>query len=128
MFETIKNFFDPTTADRIKERWGMLENEEQVQDLIGSSNQSPQVIYKHSTRCSVSFFALQNLQSLSEEAWGKADYHMLDVISSRSVSQFVSEKLGVRHESPQVLVLKDGEVVWDGSHYQVKAEAIEAHL
>ena len=54
----------------------------------------------------------------------KADMHFVDVKKSRPVSNTLAEKTGVRHESPQVLIIKNEEVVWQESHYAIKAEAI----
>jgi bacillithiol system protein YtxJ len=56
------------------------------------------------------------------------DIYLLDVLASRPLSQAVAARLGVRHESPQVLVLKDRAVRWHGSHYRVTAEAVRKAL
>lgn len=108
--------------------WNSINDEEVLQEIVMASNTKPQVIYKHSTRCATSFFALKNLQGLSKEGREKADFYMVDVIGQRKLSFQIAEQLGVQHESPQLIILKDGEVYWHGSHHNVNAEAMEANI
>lgn len=108
--------------------WLQLKEPEELSKLLEASNEKPQVIYKHSTRCGVSAMALSNLHQLQQEVAEKADFYFLNVISHRWLSQQVAEQLQVRHESPQLLIIQNGEVVWSGSHYQVTAASIEAQI
>lgn len=108
--------------------WVPFQEPEQLSQLIKKSHEKPQVIYKHSTRCGVSAMALSNLHQVDSEVAEKADFHFLNVISHRTLSQHVSEELRVRHESPQLLIIQKGALVWSGSHYQVSASAIEAQI
>ena len=128
MLDSIMKFFEGSAASRLDGRWNIFETEGEFKDILYSSNHKPQMIYKHSSRCSVSFMAVRNLHELSEKDWEKADFHMIDVIGQRSLSRFIAEKSGVRHEYPQVLIFKDGAVVWHGSHYRVNAESVQEYL
>lgn len=105
-----------------------ISDEADISDILSASYKRTQVIYKHSTRCATSFFALKNIQQLPDEAKARADFYMIDVIGQRKLSTQVAEQLNVRHESPQLILLKDAEVYWHGSHHQVNAEALEANI
>jgi bacillithiol system protein YtxJ len=99
--------------------WQSVTEEGQVDEIIISSNQKLQVILKHSTRCGTSFFAKKNLDSIPEEQLGQVDLYIINVIRHRPVSKYLADKLGVRHESPQLFVVKGGQVQWHGSHMSV---------
>lgn len=104
-----------------------LVDPQQLDDLIDRSRQRPIVIFKHSRACGTSAQAFDELQSLLYEG-GTADVYVVDVLRHRSTSQAVASRFGIRHESPQVLVLRDGAVGWHGSHFRVTAEAIRQAL
>ncbi|MEX0724175.1 MAG: bacillithiol system redox-active protein YtxJ [Gracilimonas sp.] len=108
--------------------WQSVSSEVSLSEIIMASNHKPQVIYKHSTRCATSFFALKNVQSLSEEVKEKADFYMVDVISQRGLSAHIAEQVGVRHESPQLIILKEEKVFWNGSHHSVNIESLETNI
>jgi len=94
--------------------WINLTDEEQLQDLISQSNSSPQVIFKHSTRCSISSVVLTRLKGTKE----KTDFNIyyLDLIAYRSLSNKIAELFNEHHESPQVLVIKNGQCTYVESH------------
>lgn len=102
--------------------WIHLTDEEQLKQIISKSNAKPQVIFKHSTRCSISSVALQRLQKAEQPA--DIDFYYLDLIAYRSLSNKIAEALKVHHESPQVLVLKDGACIYDESHLGISMDEI----
>ncbi len=102
--------------------WIHLTDDEQLKNIICRSQEKPQVIFKHSTRCSISSVALKRLQQA--QAPVNADFYFLDLITYRSVSNQVSSKFKVDHASPQVLVIKDGECVYDESHLSITMDDI----
>lgn len=108
--------------------WISLTEPDELELLFQKSHKKSQVIYKHSTRCGVSAMALSNLHRLNPEKAEKADFYFLNVINQRRLSQHVAEKLQVRHESPQLIIIRGGEVIWNGSHYQVSAGALSEIL
>ncbi len=128
IIDSIGNLFGTEDQPKNKFHWKELTSEEDVADVMKTSNEKTQVIYKHSSRCATSYFALKNVESVSEENQQQTDFHMVDVISHRPVSMHIAEKLGIRHESPQLFVIREGEVVWSGSHNQIQAPALEAIL
>lgn len=111
-----------------KFKWNELTSVEEVDELVLASNAKPQVIYKHSNRCAVSYLSRINLEKISPDIMKLVDLYRVDVIRDRPISKYISEKLKVRHESPQLIILKDGEVLWHGSHYQVNLDKMVSAL
>ena len=92
------------------------------------SSERPTIIFKHSNSCPISSMALNRIQSAKSELDEVANFHLIDVIKHRSLSLSIAEKLGVRHESPQVIVVKNGSVVHDASHMNIKSEKVLSYL
>lgn len=95
-------------------QWIHLTDEEQLRQIITRSGVKPQVIFKHSTRCSISSVAYQRLQKAQQP--DGLDFYYLDLLAHRPLSNKVAEVFEVHHESPQVLVIKNGKCVFDESH------------
>ncbi|WP_300600808.1 bacillithiol system redox-active protein YtxJ [Niabella sp.] len=102
--------------------WIPLENEAQLEEIDRASASRPQLIFKHSTRCSISSVIKSRLNkgSLPEAV----DFYYLDLIAYRPISNAIAERYGIRHESPQVLLIKNGKCVYDESHSAVYMEDI----
>ena len=102
-----------------------VDNKETLDNLITASKNKPVVIFKHSTACGVSAFAYRELEKLADQV------NLLEVQSARDVSRELAALTGVRHETPQVIVLRDGKAVWNASHFAIKAaeviKAVESH-
>lgn len=131
IMEGIKNIFKNTDGDQGSKGgipWNPLSLNEEIDQILSRSENKPQVIYKHSTRCATSYFALKNLETLPDHKFEKADFHMVNVIKDRDLSQSIAKELSVVHESPQLLLLKNRKVVWDGSHQAVQSEILEERL
>jgi bacillithiol system protein YtxJ len=94
--------------------WEHITEEAQIENIIEQSRQQPVVIFKHSTRCSISSMAKNRLERVA--APENITFYFLDLIRYRSVSNKIAEVFQVYHESPQVLLIKDGECVYDESH------------
>ena len=105
-------------------QWSVLASEEQLIALLEKSFNNPQVIFKHSTRCSVSSMIKTRLEKSAAPA--HIDFHYLDLLAYRPLSNKIAETLHVYHESPQVLLLKNGECIFDESHIAVYMEDIVA--
>lgn len=101
-------------------KWNELSTPEQLDALVDESHNQPILIYKHSTRCSISAASLDRLERKWDEqqmsGW-KAYY--LDLIANRPASNAVESKLGIVHESPQAIVLHKGKPVYDASHFSI---------
>ncbi|MCU7695040.1 bacillithiol system redox-active protein YtxJ [Haoranjiania flava] len=97
--------------------WHKLENTEQIKDIINHSFDKPQVIFKHSTSCGISSVALNRFEKSTDVP--EADFHFLDLRKYREVSNAVTSTFHVMHESPQVLVIRDGQCIYHESHYSI---------
>lgn len=105
-----------------------LETMAQFEVLMATSFTVPQLIFKHSTRCSISRFVLNEFMStysFSEQDFG-AWY--LDLLSYRAISNAIAQQLDVTHQSPQLLVIKNGKVVAHASHEQVNSLQLSSFL
>ena len=91
---------------------------------LAAAIESPQaVLFKHSTRCPVSAYVIDEVTEFAEDhpEW---PVYVLKVIERRPLSNEAAERLGVRHESPQAFVLHQGRVQWHGSHNEITADAL----
>lgn len=86
------------------------------------SYSKPQLIFKHSTRCSVSSMVRNRLEKGDEQ--DGVDFYLLDLIKHREISNTISEIFHVHHESPQALLIKNGECTFSESHYEIRLEEI----
>lgn len=125
--KSIKTMFSNSNSE-LEGHWNRLADEQQIEEIIQQSRQKPQLIYKHSYRCGVCAFSKSELDSAAVTVTSQADMYFVDVINSRKVSNKIAEEFGVRHESPQVLLLVDGEVAWHKSHGSIKADSLISSL
>ena len=102
--------------------WILLTEEPQIEQIKEQSKQQPVVIFKHSTRCATSSMAKSRLEK--ETAPENTLFYYLDLIRYRSISNKVAEDFHVHHESPQILVIKDGECIYDDSHIGINMRDI----
>jgi bacillithiol system protein YtxJ len=109
--------------------WNKLTAPTQIEEIKQLSNTKPVLIFKHSTRCSVSSMSLdrllRNWKSTDED---KVAPYFLDLIANRSLSNQIEKEFGIPHESPQVIIIKDGKAVYDNSHYGILYQDIMGQL
>ena len=103
--------------------WKVLEHIDQINEIKEASHNKLQLIFKHSTRCIISKMALKNFESdfLLHDV---IDAYYLDLISYRDISDKIADDFGVTHQSPQILVIKDGRVVYHESHEGIDANVL----
>jgi len=97
--------------------WTPLTSEQELQLLLKESHSQPILLFKHSTSCNISTTAKARLERKwkdTDNATVKPVY--LDLLNYRAISQKIAELTGVRHESPQAIVLKDGKATYNASH------------
>lgn len=100
--------------------WNKLTSEEQIDQVITASAEKPVLLFKHSTRCSISSMSLDRLlRNWKPEDADKITPYYLDLIAFRSLSNLVAERFGIPHESPQVLLIQNGKVTYHESHYGI---------
>ncbi len=102
--------------------WIPLESEAGLQSLVEKSNEKPQVIFKHSTRCSISSMAKNRLEKSEEPE--NIDFHFLDLIKFRSLSNQIADDFGIKHESPQVILIQNAKPVYHTSHSAIFMDEI----
>lgn len=110
-----------------KINWIPLNFMGQLDEIVAFSNQKPIVIFKHSTRCSVSRMALkrfENEYNLEEVV----DTYFLDLLEHRDISAEIARRFNVVHQSPQLLLIKEGKSVYDVSHSDIDAEDLKSKI
>ncbi|MFD0671858.1 bacillithiol system redox-active protein YtxJ [Cohnella sp. GCM10027633] len=101
--------------------------EQALQGTSGSGK--PLLVFKHSTTCPISAGAHEELTKYVEDAHGgPVDFALVRVIEERPVSNEIAERLGVKHASPQAILVKDGQAVWNTSHWHITYAALSEQL
>jgi bacillithiol system protein YtxJ len=103
----------------MENHFNRITDKQMLEDLIGRSNAGPIVIFKHSTTCSISTAAYREVSHFAGEI------ALVEVQNARELSREIEARTGVEHESPQVIVLRNGKAVWHAAHWKIKAEAVE---
>ncbi|RZS92579.1 bacillithiol system redox-active protein YtxJ [Aquimarina brevivitae] len=108
--------------------WKSLTTMEQLDTIEKESKTRPQVIFKHSTRCGISRMALNGFERGFGYQDNQVDLYFLDLLNYRDLSQEIASRFQVWHESPQMIIIKNGETVAHQSHSAINAELINPHL
>lgn len=108
--------------------WKHITNISHLDGILEASVQYPQIIFKDSVTCGISAFAKSRLTDHFHLIEGKADFHYLDLLKYRAISNAIAEKFNVHHQSPQILVVKNKKVVYTSTHHSIHAEEIAKHL
>ncbi len=103
--------------------WIPLADHSLLQTIDQNSVDRDQLIFKHSTRCSISAMALEKFESVEHKP--HIDYYKLLVVEDRPVSLDVAERYGVIHQSPQILQIRNGECIVNRSHWQISMDVLE---
>ncbi len=102
--------------------WKEFSDESALEAIKKLSVEKPQVIFKHSTRCSISSMAKSRLERSAEP--DGIDFNYLDLIAHRGISNKIANDFDVEHASPQILIIKNGECVYDESHNAINMDEI----
>ena len=108
-----------------------LSDLEMLEAAIVESRERPVLLFKHSRTCGISCGALDELhEHVARNAGqpGHASYKVITVQSHRRLSDSAAERLGIRHETPQAILLRDGRPVWNASHFRITADALTRAL
>jgi bacillithiol system protein YtxJ len=109
--------------------WNKLTDSDQLEEIKVLSYEKPVLIFKHSSRCSISSMALDRLlRNWKDEDGEKLTPFFLDLIAFRSISNKIEEVFGIPHESPQVLVIREGKSIFDQSHYAIAYNEIMSRI
>ncbi len=110
-----------------KVAWIPLTNLGQLNEIIHESTSTPVIIFKHSTRCSVSRMALKQFEN-EFDLQAKVTPYFLDLLENRDISSEIALRFGVVHQSPQLILIKDGKAIYNASHSDIASEDLERLL
>ncbi len=108
--------------------WVEITSTNQLNDLLHNIDVKPVLLFKHSTRCSISSMALNAFERNWTSGKDICDIYFIDLLKHRDVSNLTAELTGVEHQSPQAIVIKGKEIVYEASHSGIDARRIESIL
>lgn len=100
-----------------------INSEKELEELFRLQNV---LIFKNSTQCGISRRALNELREFVREAPEEFEVRMVDVIRQRNLSRVIAERTGIVHQSPQAILLKEGNPVWNASHFEITVKSLRA--
>ncbi|MBT8233492.1 MAG: bacillithiol system redox-active protein YtxJ [Saprospiraceae bacterium] len=105
--------------------WRTLEDINQLEKISQESFEKPVAIFKHSTRCGISRMVLRNFEGeIKSKDSVNTELYFLDLIANRDISNEIASKFDITHESPQLIIIKDGKAIFDVSHHGISADNI----
>ena len=104
--------------------WNQIRTEEDLQKAVSESGEQTVAIFKHSTRCFISKTVLKNFEKEVENSDKEVKYYFLDLIANRDISNKIADDFEITHQSPQLIVLKNGKAVADASHQSISVSLI----
>jgi bacillithiol system protein YtxJ len=107
--------------------WVLLDDNSKLLKAIEESFTKDVVIFKHSTTCSISLMAKRRLEEDWDDLENVIPYY-LDLKSFRSISDEVAERFSLHHESPQILLIRQGECIYDASHFDITIAELKETL
>ncbi len=114
-----------TNASKIN--WIPLTDLGQLHEIMELSHQQPVAIFKHSTRCSISRMALKQFEN-EFDLEGSVTPYFLDLLNHRDISQEIATRFDVYHQSPQLLLIKEGKSIYDASHSDIDAVELKGRV
>ena len=128
LFGRTKNQEEKAAAAAGKIAWIPLTSLTEIDEIEKKSEIRPQVVFKHSTTCGISRMVLNMFTTNYRIEEGKMDMYFIDLHTHREVSNEISRKFGVMHQSPQLLVIKERTVVVHGSHGAITEIDLETYV
>jgi bacillithiol system protein YtxJ len=126
----LKNIFGSSenqNKSNSKMDWEPLNDIAQLDEIVSLSNEKPVAVFKHSTRCSISRMALKQFENEFDFP-EKVTPYFLDLIAFREISNDIASRFGVQHQSPQLILIKNGKAVYNVSHSDIDAGALQSKL
>lgn len=128
LFDRFKAPKVETTGAIEQMNWNILDDINQLATIKDTSQTTPVLIFKHSTTCGISRMVLRNLESEYDIDAQDLIPYFLDLKQYREISNAIASQFNVVHESPQILLVKCGEAVYNTSHGSITVEKIKKHL
>ena len=116
-----------TPNNTSKMEWNMLTDLGQLDEIIDLSHEKRVLIFKHSTRCSISRFALKQFENEFKLEDVVAPY-FLDLLAHRMISNEIANRFDVAHQSPQILLIKNGKAIYNASHSDIDAQNLNEFI
>ena len=116
------------TTNKTAINWQILTTEEQLDQIIERSATIPVALFKHSTRCSISTAAKSRLERQWTLDSQEVEIYYLDLIQYRNVSNKIADLFGVQHQSPQLILIRDGKAIYDTSHNGISVTGLKSAL
>lgn len=127
IFKTFFGDSEKHSSEQGRMKWISLENLAQLDEIETLSNDKPVLIFKHSTRCSISRMALKQFEK-EFDSEDEVSAYFLDLILHRDVSNEIASRFRVVHQSPQILLIKNGLSAYNVSHDEIDAVALKDKL
>jgi bacillithiol system protein YtxJ len=125
----LTNLYGSSEEDKVsKVGWRKLADLGQLNEIIELSNQKHILIFKHSTRCSISRFALKNFENEYAFTAEELQPYLLDLLEYRAISNEITNRFDVMHQSPQILLIKEGKCVYDDSHDGIEVNKLKKFI
>jgi len=128
LFDLFKRNETASTEKKSRIPWIPLISADELDTLVSRSIKRPQLIFKNSTSCGISSMALRSFEAQYDLDSEQADLYMLHIQHNRPLSNEIAQRFQIRHESPQLLIIKNGSVVKDASHGAISEVSIEKYL
>jgi bacillithiol system protein YtxJ len=121
-----KNIFGSSEEENQPSKivWRQLTDLGQLTEIIDLSNEKAVLIFKHSTRCSVSRYALKQFEN-EFDLEEKITPYFLDLLNHRDISNEIAQRFGITHQSPQLILIKSGKAIYNTSHSDIDAKFLE---
>jgi bacillithiol system protein YtxJ len=108
--------------------WTTIDSVDQLHEVLKAESDKPKLLFKHSTRCSISAMALNSFEREWTSENERCQLYFVDLIRNRDVSNEIASTTGVQHQSPQAILLNGKEVMYNASHSGIDAGAVEKLL
>jgi len=128
VFGKLFGSFDDKSTNSKGLKWNLLTDIKQLDAIAEDSASTPVLIFKHSTRCSVSRMALRTFENEYNIEEDKAEPYFLDLLEHRDISNAIASRFGVTHQSPQLILIKGGQAVYHSSHSDIDANTVKGKL
>jgi bacillithiol system protein YtxJ len=128
LFGSLFNSSDSKVTSSGNVQWNDLTEIKQLDEIAESSVETPVIIFKHSTRCSISRMALKQFERDYNIEAGKAKPYFLDLLEHRDISNEIASRFTVQHQSPQLIIVKNGKVVYNASHQDIDAGVVKGKV
>ena len=127
LFKSIFGDSENNNSNASKINWIELTDLGQLNEIMDLSHEQPVAIFKHSTRCSISRMALKQFEN-EFDLEGSVTPYFLDLLNHRDISNEIATRFDIYHQSPQLLLIKEGKAVYDASHSDIDAVELKGRV